>query len=1222
MSDDAALQTYDDGENCQPPATGCNSDFVPTELLCAAAAYDERLRGSSEQIESRSPFELSNPEVARTLRLLRDVLGQQPDAMEGQRSSVSEADATDTLGLIIRDISSAPTVTILHAQPTQPVCPSRFRIISELGRGSYGIVYHAHDKWLKRDVAIKFLKPELLGDTSLRRRFLLESRAAARLNHPNIVRVLEANEDETSAWQISELVSGSTLSAHTKLGPISARVAARIVRDLADAVHHAHSCSVLHRDIKPDNVLVDKLPGEALENAVLRLTDFGLARIIDSAMQMSRSGTLVGTPRYMAPEQLTGRISDHGPYTDVYALGVVLFEMLTGESPFKKATSISERIASLHTPVGSVRARQPDVSRDLATICQKCLEFENAHRYQSAADVRDDLQRFLDGRPTLARPLPVYERLWRWSIRNKAVATLVTGSLFAATLVLGLTLRNNRIFHIQNEQLQNSNDELVTEQKRVRQLVKDTESLRAKAEAEQIRFQKQAWAAGIRQAYSAWEKYEVAEAVRLLESLKKTDPDAELRIEWQLLHQELKAFRRPLLNLGVPIHEVRLIPNSTLVVAAAGDGNLYFIDQETGVLLRRIETGVPSLHALAVSPDGILVATGGRTDPVTELACPIVFEVSSGREISRLPGQVTTIESLEFSGDQQWLASGARYENLQIIHLATQQIVLAPTGRRNLWLTRLDKNHRLLAQSTPESLWKSGSEPSLEGEVIPFPVRLINATGVPRTDFLLCALGNGVNLLLVDESLQNVICGFSGGAQTLSSMSVSNDLSLLAAGLENGDLVCWQFPDLLDEIDSEQAISVFGEKSDKLTRYSGTAAGDHDIAVFRESVRWHLFDSPVNSAIVTDSTILAASQNGELVSIPRWMPNTAELTLHDTVDGEHDYVKSVAWANDGQTLMAGLHVGAVRKISLGNPGLRQSVVQSPNLHEALPTSVSETVLPAKDGPREQSYAVTALAVSNDNRLVTTYRLGEELRVSTSDGTTLLFRWRPADDADRDSHVSAMGFSPDGQHFAWTGSDNALHIRSTSISEDPVIDIPLEGNGKCLAWSGEQSIVYVGGRFDKIIAVCAQTGRQTILKNSATRIEALAFDAKRSILISGHDDGTLRFRNLLSGESNTTLHFHDIDVQAIALSHDGTVGISADVDANLAVWFAETGERIGILRSMSKRPIDVGWLRPSLLFTENDARFQVVYDTHNHELTVKSWMLKPPIDMVRETSKNE
>lgn len=1221
MTDDAVLHTSDHCRNCQSLVTHGEWKLVPDELLGAAAAYDEKLRSGSEGTDSHAPFESANPRIAKTLRLLRDVLGEQADAAVGQPPLRPDADASGTIVLFTTGISSSPSKTISPPQPTQPVCPIRFQVISELGRGSYGIVFHAHDTWLKRDVAIKFLKPEFLGESSLRNRFLLESRAAARLNHPSIVRVLEANEDDTAAWQISELVTGSALSAHIERGPIPARVSARIARDLADAVHHAHTSSVLHRDIKPDNVLVDKRPGESLGNASVRLTDFGLARIVDEAMQISRSGTLIGTPRYMAPEQLTGRVSDHGPQTDVYALGVVLYEMLTGQCPFENVTSIPERIAMLQTPVRSVRTSQPDVSRDLTTICQKCLEVKVAHRYPSAADLRNDLQQFLEGRPTTARPLSVQERLWRWSIRNKAVAALISGGILAAMLIFGLILRNNRIFHSQNLQLQTSNDELFAEQKRVRQFVVDTQLLRVKAEAEQIRFQKQAWNAGIRQAYSAWEKYEVAEALRLLESLKTTDPDAESRIEWQLLYQELKEFRQPLLKLDVPIHEVRLIPNSTLAVVAAGDGSLYFVDLETGILSQKIQTGVPSLHALAVSPDGNLVATGGHADPVTDLAYPIIFEVASGREISRLPGQLTTIESLEFSADQKWLACGARYDNLQIINLETQQIVSAPTSRRNLWIARLDKSKRLLAQSTDLSLWKSGPETPSDGEVIEVPSRLTSAVAVPNTDYLLCGLGIGVNLHLVDESLRNVICGFVGGAQTISSISVSNDLSLLAAGLENGDLVCWQFPDLLDDMESKQAISVLGEKSDRLTRYSGASTGFYDIAEFREKVRWHLFDSPVTSVIVTDHRILAASQNGELVSLPRWLPNHGELTLSDTLDSKLDYVESVAWVDDGQTLMTGSASGTIRRIPFDEHLLRPGAAQSPDWHHQALAVISEMVTPANDGKIDPSYPVMALAVSKDSQFMATYRIGKGLSVTTPDDPATVVHWRPVDDTHWRGIVHAMAFSPDAHYIAWTGSDNTLHIRSTHPGDDAIIEVPLEGSGNCLVWSADQSKVFVGGRFEKTIAVCAQTGVQTVLEQSTTRMQAIVFDPQRSTLISGHDDGTLRFRNLLSGESNT-LHFHDIDVQAIALSHGGTVGVSADVDANLAVWFAETGERIGILRSMSKRPVNVGWMRPSLMFTENDARFQVVYDTHNHELTVKSWLLKQPVDSDCDTSKNE
>ena len=136
------------------------------------------------------------------------------------------------------------------------------------------------------------------------------------------------------------------------------RIAARLLRDLSDAVQHAHSFSVLHRDIKPDNILIDRMPGEPLDSATPRLTDFGLARIMDLAMRMSHSGTLVGTPRYMAPEQLTGSVSQHGPATDIYSLGVLLYELLAGRGPFQSIDSFVHRVATVQNPVPSIRQQE------------------------------------------------------------------------------------------------------------------------------------------------------------------------------------------------------------------------------------------------------------------------------------------------------------------------------------------------------------------------------------------------------------------------------------------------------------------------------------------------------------------------------------------------------------------------------------------------------------------------------------------------------------------------------------------------------------------------------------------------------------------------------------------------------------------------------------------------------------------------------------------------
>ena len=186
--------------------------------------------------------------------------------------------------------------------------PKRFAILTELGRGTYGIVYRAHDESLGRDVAIKLLRPELMMDENLRRRFLQESQAAARLSHPCIVpRVFEAQDSTAVTWQVSEYVAGAALSHHLTGQPMPERIAARLIRDLSDAVQHAHRFSVLHRDIKPDNILIDRMPGEPLDSAIPRLTDFGLARIMDLAMRMSHSGTLVGTPRYTGAGTVDGQ---------------------------------------------------------------------------------------------------------------------------------------------------------------------------------------------------------------------------------------------------------------------------------------------------------------------------------------------------------------------------------------------------------------------------------------------------------------------------------------------------------------------------------------------------------------------------------------------------------------------------------------------------------------------------------------------------------------------------------------------------------------------------------------------------------------------------------------------------------------------------------------------------------------------------------------------------
>jgi len=206
------------------------------------------------------------------------------------------------------------------------------------------------------------------------------------------------------------------------------------------------------------------------------------------------------------------------------------------------------------------------------------------------------------------------ESLYRWTRRNPGVAAMTTVTLSVLLLTLALTLRSNLAFQKQNDRLGYLNEQLTAEQLRTQELNTQADESRQRAETGEQRFQKLAWNAGIRQAYSAWEHHEIPETLHLLDELKTTDTEAESRIEWQMLHQEVVNFRQPLLKLDEPIYELRQIPDSSLIVAAAGNGNIYISNAVTGELVRTIRTAAKSLHALAISPDGNFLATGGVTE--------------------------------------------------------------------------------------------------------------------------------------------------------------------------------------------------------------------------------------------------------------------------------------------------------------------------------------------------------------------------------------------------------------------------------------------------------------------------------------------------------------------------------------------------------------------------------------------------------------------------------
>jgi serine/threonine-protein kinase len=311
--------------------------------------------------------------------------------------------------------------------PDQTVVPG-YEILERLGRGGMGVVYRARHQHLHRDVALKMIAAGDYVDASMRNRFRAEAQAMARLQHPHVVQVFEVGEAETGPYLALELVEGGSLAQQLDGTPQPAHPSALLLETLARAMHHAHQRGLVHRDLKPANILIaaDRTP---------KITDFGLAKWLQGGTGLSSTGVVLGTPSYMAPEQANPRTREVGPATDVYALGAILYEMLTGRPPFLAETAL-DTLQQLQTqePVPP-RRLQPKVPRDLETICLKCLEKEPARRYPNAEALADDLGRFLRGEQTWARRLGPVGRLVRWCRRRKMLAGLAAG--LVVTVVVG-----------------------------------------------------------------------------------------------------------------------------------------------------------------------------------------------------------------------------------------------------------------------------------------------------------------------------------------------------------------------------------------------------------------------------------------------------------------------------------------------------------------------------------------------------------------------------------------------------------------------------------------------------------------------------------------------------------------------------------------------------------------------------------------------------------------
>jgi serine/threonine protein kinase/WD40 repeat protein len=452
-----------------------------------------------------------------------------------------------------------------------------YELLEEIARGGMGVVYRARQESLNRFVALKVLPGGRFANESFIKRFRREAEALASLNHPNIVAIHEVGEYEGQLYFSMDLIEGSSLAQRIREDPLPIRQAAQLIQRIAEAMAFAHERGLLHRDLKPSNILLDA-------QGVPHITDFGLAKRWDDDTELTLTGEILGSPNYMAPEQADPNLAATSPASDVYSLGAMLYHLLTGRPPFMAETVAQTlRLVAEGGPV-SPRLLRRGVSRDLETICLKCLDTDPGLRYQSAQELADELDRFQRNQPIRARPLSSVAKLARWCRRKPALASAIAG---VATLLLVVAIGSPvALLRIQRER-------------------ESSEMARAEEMASRIRAQKaereahrQLYTALVEQAHASVRSGEVGQRLKALDAIRRAAaisnsvdlrrealsalalPDLRFEREWTAgpeftLRLMDATFERVALCRGTGPVEIRNTSDWRLVANLAASTNLY-----------------------------------------------------------------------------------------------------------------------------------------------------------------------------------------------------------------------------------------------------------------------------------------------------------------------------------------------------------------------------------------------------------------------------------------------------------------------------------------------------------------------------------------------------------------------------------------------------------------------------------------------------------------------
>lgn len=1074
--------------------------------------YDEALSsGDSIAALDEHVSRLPQAEADRFEQLCHCV-GLLEEARRVRESQCSESALPEDLSAILRPAKLPERI-------------GRFELRGEIGRGGCGVVLLAHDPKLNRDVAIKIPRPEALVSTDLRERFFREARAAGSVDHPNIVSIYEVGEDGPVSFIAAAYIPGPSLATWLSARPdqIDVREAATLIAVLAAALEHAHTRGVVHRDIKPGNILLQPL-GSSNESASLadyipKITDFGLAKLRETTEAVTHTGAVIGTPLYMAPEQAEGRLDEIGPATDIYALGAIFFELLTGQPPLRGESDVDtlRRIVSDDPPL--VRIARPRIPRDLEAICLKCLEKRPAHRYLKSSDLAEDLHRFLSGTPTEARPIGTTRRVWRWARRRPAITALMLVSLLLLVLLVSGT-------GIYNARLANALNTAKSERNRA-------EAERNRAEAETLASRKLLYSAEVRLAYDAWQTLNRARTLELLTRQIPDDGQLDLReFAWHWLWGQCHAEIRSFVGHTDEIFSVDFSPDGKTLATASKDGTARIWDVSTGKMQHLLEDHTTEVTCVRFSPDGKRLATGSEDCQI------LVWDPQSGELLFTLSGHENHVLTIAFSQDGRQLASGGRDDCVRLWNLDTKETIRVLTEpSRHVRCIRYAPDGRLLVacdEGGAIHCWNTDDWTALppfekvEGSLF--------AVEFHEDSRRLVAAGRDSIIYAWDLTGEAPLGQYGGKNHEswIRDIGIAPNGTMLATANQNGILRLWDIEKR--GIDAGDALlAAIPAHSGRIwslawspeAKLLATAGADGTVKLW-DSAR--LFDVPAYPSLdgwvgdfsfsANSSTLVTNHNGGKLC---RWdVASHTLISSHGTNPGEWGSLAispearyaATAAGTEASVLYQDLDSGEVLFEDSGYSGGVHDLAMSPDATLLAVASENKTLtlVELSSGKRRQVLhhqdAVEYSTFAPDGlTLVTGSR---ELRLWDVQSGDLLWRRR-----EHEANPRSAVFSPDGELMAVSVGDHSIDLVNASSGETLESLEDNHGRAGCLAFSPDGNVLAVGYPQPSVITLWDMRTSQElcVLDPQLTFLFALAFspDGKR-LVVSGHKGGKQRHPN--------------------------------------------------------------------------------------------------------------